>query len=144
MESHHPSGLKHNGFASGRVSTSACALFPDGEFPKAGEQDIFPRFEAGLDELQDGFNELGGFHLGKAALTVDAFRDVLFGQGHVVSYLFLFTLVRLLLTISVSKTSLSWDLLALPRPPRFRLPSRHSGLFHVYGQGISASPCIPP
>jgi len=81
-ERHHPLGPQGHIVAGGRISTSAGGLATDAEFPKAGEQNILPGFEAGLDVLQDGFNEMSGFHLRKSALAADALGEVIFGQGH--------------------------------------------------------------
>jgi hypothetical protein len=82
MESHHPPSSQGYIVAGGGVSSPAWILPADGELAKTGKHHIFPGFEAGLDVLQDGFNELSGSGLGKAALGVDAVADVVFGQGH--------------------------------------------------------------
>jgi hypothetical protein len=66
----------------GRVSSTAFSLVLDTKFAETADQNIFTAFESHFDDLDETFNHLGTFVLGKRQFFMNEIDDLGFRQGH--------------------------------------------------------------
>jgi len=88
LKPHRPSCRQNHILTCCRVSASAIFFVPHMKFSKPRYHDNLTGFEGALDDLQEGFNDIGGFSEGIAVYGLDRRNDVRFGEcaGHKTSF----------------------------------------------------------